>query len=290
MLDTIVPSRRRLARILSAAILTGLAAFFLASSASASPWSEVRYPSSGMTEVIGGPSNGCIGGADALPAAGPGYVSVRRYRNRYYGHPNLLRFITDLGRVEQRRHQGLVMIGDLSQPRGGRMSSSHRSHQNGLDVDIWLTLASSPDEAHRLMDHRSDPRSMVASGGRQVSADWGEAQRDLIETAARHPGVDRIFVNAAIKRELCRAATGDRSWLRKVRPWWKHDSHMHVRLSCPPGSMLCKPQAPVPPGDGCGKELSWWLSDEALHPKKGGSKRSTEPVMPAACSAVLHDS
>nr|WP_242482382.1 penicillin-insensitive murein endopeptidase [Thiocystis violacea] len=271
-------------------MLVAVVALSVATSVSATPWSEVRRPSSGMTEVIGGASNGCIAGAQTLPATGPGYVSVRRYRNRYYGHPELLSFIDDLGRSQARRGNGVLMVGDLSQPRGGRMSSSHRSHQNGLDVDIWFTLASSPAEANRLMGNRPDPQSMVAPGGRSVSRFWGPDQQALIESAARHPKVDRIFVNAAIKQALCQSATGERSWLRKVRPWWKHDAHFHVRLVCPPGSTQCKAQSPVPAGDGCGQELAWWLSDEALKPsKKGGGKPST-PSTPAACAAVLKDS
>ncbi|TCT21167.1 penicillin-insensitive murein endopeptidase [Thiobaca trueperi] len=255
----------------------------------ASPWGAITQPSSGAPQVIGATANGCIGGAEILPATGPGYVSVRRFRNRYYGHPNLLRFISDLGRAQQRRHDQLVMVGDLSQPRGGRMSSSHRSHQNGLDVDIWFTLAPSPAAANRLMDKTTDPPSMVRSDGLFVSERWGENQRLLIESAARHPAVDRIFVNAAIKRALCEETRGDRGWLRKVRPWRGHDAHFHVRLACPSDSPQCVMQDPLPPGDGCGADLAWWFSEEARKPSKGGAPTAPEPVMPAACQAVLRD-
>jgi penicillin-insensitive murein endopeptidase len=256
----------------------------------ATPWTEVAAPSGGPPEVIGGVSNGCIGGADALPETGPGYVSIRRYRNRYYGHPDLLRFVEDMGRAQQSRGERLIMIGDLSQPRGGRMSSSHRSHQNGLDVDIWFTLADSPAAARRLMDNRSDPPSMVQAGGRSVSAAWGPAQSSVIETAARHPDVDRIFVNAAIKQALCRnSVSTDRGWLRKIRPWWRHDAHFHVRLRCPAGNPDCESQAELTGDDGCGADLAWWFSEEALKPSKGGSGSKPEPQMPQRCSALLRE-
>lgn len=257
----------------------------------ATPWAEVAAPSSGPPEVIGGVSNGCIGGAEALPESGPGYVSIRRYRNRYYGHPELLRFVQDMGRAQQSRGERLIMIGDLSQPRGGRMPSSHRSHQNGLDVDIWFTLADSPAAAKRLMDDRADPQSMVRTGGRSVGAVWGPAQKSLIETAARHRNVDRIFVNAAIKQELCRTkSSSDREWLRKIRPWSGHDAHFHVRLRCPADSPDCESQAALTGDDGCGADLAWWLSDEALNRPKGGRPAAKpEPPMLQGCSALLRE-
>jgi len=255
----------------------------------ATPWAEVTTPSPGPTRVIGGASNGCVGGADALPESGTGFVTVRRHRNRYYGHPTLLRMVTDLGQAAARKQVGLVMIGDLSQPRGGRMSSSHRSHQNGLDVDIWFTLAPSPDAARRVMDNQPDPRSMVQPGGLEMSSAWGEPQRFLLETAARHPAVDRIFVNPGIKRALCREVQGERAWLRKIRPWRGHDAHFHLRIRCPADSPQCEPQGALPAGDGCGADLAWWFSDDARKPGKKKTEPQVEPAVPKGCMALLRD-
>lgn len=280
-------SYRRLgAAGLVAAIATGIW-WSPAPARAASPWAEVALPSQGPAESIGGAASGCVGGAQPLPESGPGYVSVRRARNRYYGHPKLVATLRELGTTVARRGGELMMVGDLSQPRGGRMPSSHRSHQNGLDADVWLTLASSPETARRLMDDRADPQSMVDPGGLSVSPAWGDDQRFLIETAARHPAVERIFVNAAIKRALCQSTTGDRSWLRKVRPWFGHDAHFHMRLRCPPGSPQCDPQGALPPGDGCGEDLAWWFSSEARSPFKKKGQPKTEPPAPSACLSLL---
>lgn len=282
-------ARRSLSeRIVPRPWIAGILVWVFAGAVHATPWAEVTAPSGGPPRVIGAVSNGCIGGAVALPETGPGYVSVRRYRHRYFGHPELIRFIEDLGRRQRARGDHLVMIGDLSQPRGGRMPSSHRSHQNGLDVDVWLTLVGSPAAASRLMDNRSDPRSMVQPGGLFVSEYWGDDQRFLIETAARHPAVERVFVNPAIKRALCRQAEGERAWLGKVRPWWGHDSHFHVRLACPAGSPACESQPRLGGDTGCGEELAWWFSDEARSPfKRGTGEVKAEPRAPAACLALL---
>lgn len=260
----------------------------LAAIAQASPWSKVKGTAPGPAASIGGPSNGCVAGAEALPAEGTGFVNIRRHRNRYYGHPDTVRLVKDLGRTLSKHTGELMMVGDLSQPRGGLMSSMHRSHQNGLDVDIWFSLTPSARSANKQHPENREPVSMVAPGGEDMGNAWGEQQLFLLKSAASDPRVDRIMVNPAIKRALCRSAGGDRKWLRKLRPWWGHDAHFHVRLKCPNGSSKCKQQAPVPTGDGCDKTLAWWFSDEARTPSKTSSqKRKASPPMPAACSTLL---
>jgi len=271
----------RTAACLSTLLLTA----GLALPAQAGPWGQVKTPSEGPTVVIGETSNGCIGGAQALPAEGAGYVSVRRYRNRFYGHPELLRLVTSLGQTMARRGSQLVMVGDLSQPRGGLMSSSHRSHQNGLDVDVWFKLAPSAAAANRDTAGTLDPPSMVSRDGETLGPLWGEEQRALLKAAADDARVDRIFVNPAIKRGLCQSER-DRGWLRKIRPWFGHDAHFHVRIHCPADAAQCEPQKPIPPGDGCGRDLDWWFSAEARKPLKPAGPRP-EPVMPAACRPLL---
>ena len=225
-------------------------------------------------------------GGQIPSSEGEGYVSIRRYRNRHFGHPELLRLVAGLGHTMARRGSELVMVGDLSQPRGGLMSSSHRSHQNGLDVDIWFMLAPSVAVANRDTAGPTDPPSMVSPDSEGLSPLWGEDQRYLLKTAAEDPRTDRIFVNAAIKRGLCRREV-DKGWLRKVRPWFGHDAHFHIRLKCPQDGSQCETQAAIPAGDGCGKDLEWWFSEEARNPKKRGAGARAEPVMPTACKPLL---
>ena len=103
------------------------------------------------------------------------------------------------------------------------------------------------------------------------------------------PDVERVLVNAAIKKELCRVAGKDNDWLSKVRPWYGHHDHIHVRLRCPADSPGCKGQPPVPESEGCGKELDYWFSDKVLRPVK--KFKPVKPMMladmPAACKTVL---
>src|SRR5262249_51802528 len=74
------------------------------------------------------------------------------------------------------------------------------------------------------------------------------------------------------------------SWLRKLRPWWGHDDHFHVRLRCPTGDAECQVQEPIPPGDGCGADLAWWFTEEARKPQP---RTSVKTPLPVACDAIL---
>ncbi len=101
----------------------------------------------------------------------------------------------------------------------------------------------------------------------------------VLRDAAQEPSVQRIFVNAAIKKALCREAKGDRSWLSKIRPWYGHDYHFHIRMACPPGSSDCKGQPPQDGGEGCGADdLAYWFKDSIIHPEAAERAAEAEPA------------
>ncbi|HEX6013505.1 MAG TPA: penicillin-insensitive murein endopeptidase [Geminicoccaceae bacterium] len=239
--------------------------------------------------VIGTYAKGCLAGGVALPAEGSGWQAVRLSRNRTWGHPALIAFVERLAVAARADGWPGLLVGDLAQARGGPMISGHASHQVGLDVDLWLTPM--PSRRLRVAERETFvPVSMLADGTRVADpARLTPAHVALIRRAARDPNVARIFVHPGIKQALCRVAGGDRSWLAKVRPWWGHDSHFHVRLACPPGEPLCRGQEAPPPGDGCGQDLAWWLGDEPWRPKPPGPppKPVTLADLPAECAAVL---
>jgi penicillin-insensitive murein endopeptidase len=254
-------------------------------------WSTVGYPLAGPPRVIGSYAAGCIAGAVALPLAGDGYQVMRPSRNRYYGHPALIGFVERLGR-RTAANGGRLLIGDLGQPRGGPMPNGHRSHQSGLDVDVWFLQQPRDRLLSRADVERIDMPSMIRpTAGMLNDSHWSPRYRDALKQAALAPEVERIFVNPIIKQALCNSET-DRGWLERVRPWWGHDAHFHVRLACPPGDDQCKPQQPFPPGDGCDADLAHWVRDivqAALSPRP---HRKPEPPsadrLPAACNAVLY--
>ncbi|HEV2575222.1 MAG TPA: penicillin-insensitive murein endopeptidase [Beijerinckiaceae bacterium] len=240
---------------------------------------------------IGFYSKGCLAGGTALPVNGDAWQVMRLSRNRNWGHPALVTLLERIARQAQR--EGVwngLLVGDMSQPRGGPMRTGHASHQIGLDADIWLTPM--PDRTlTRAEREQMSAVDMVRSDKLDVNASFSQRQVELIRIAAQQRDVERIFVNAAIKKAMCRMATGNRSWLAKVRPYYQHNYHFHVRMTCPAGVEGCTPQDPPPSGDGC-DQLDWWFSDAVLHPKPNPNWKPRPPLtmaqLPDACRAVLN--
>lgn len=220
----------------------------------------VKTPAPLEARAIGSYAKGCLAGATALPVDGPAWQAMRLSRNRHWGHPKLINLIQKLAK-DGREKDGWpgLLVGDLSQPRGGPMLTGHASHQIGLDADVWLT----PMPDRRLSNEERESMSaisMLADDATSVAREkWSEGHLNILKRAASYPEVERVLVHPAIKQVLCYAAEGDRSWLSKVRPYWGHHYHFHIRIACPPGSSDCVAQVPPPGDDGCGKELDDWL-------------------------------
>lgn len=261
------------------------------------PWGRVRAPSSGTEGPIGFYDAGCLDGAQGLPIDGRGYQVVRLSRNRRYGTPELLDFITRLGSESMDHGIGVLLIGDMSQPRGGPMPTGHASHQVGLDVDIWFML-----------DPRAQARPLTAEEREKISSIsfvdmnagtlnenlWSPKQAEMLKLASEIPNVERIFVNPSIKKHLCETLPPEEhGWLHKLRPWYGHNDHFHVRLACPASSTRCRHQEAVAPGDGCSlAELNWWFTPEERAKDKATESPTTTPrvlpELPNRCDAVLN--
>jgi penicillin-insensitive murein endopeptidase len=239
--------------------------------------------------AIGSYARGCVAGAVALPIDGETWQVMRLSRNRNWGHPALIAFLERLAkRVPEVNGWPGLLVGDIAQPRGGPMLTGHASHQIGLDADVWLTPM--PDaRLSRAEREQMSAVDMVRADRLDIDPSvWTSGQTALIRAVAREPEVARIFVNAAIKRALCREAGPDRGWLTKVRPMFGHNYHFHIRLSCPNGEEGCADQDPPPAGDGCGHELDEWFTPKMLHPKPGAPRTPmTLAQLPPECRRVL---
>jgi penicillin-insensitive murein endopeptidase len=262
-------------------------------------------PSKQDAMPIGSYARGCGAGLVELPETGPTWQAMRLSRNRHYGQPVMVQFLVDLSQEAKALGWGKgLYIGDISQPRGGPMTSGHASHQIGLDADIWwlapkrLNLSAKEREAISSIPMRSADQL-------SVTGNWGPKARALLKAAASDPRVDRIFVAAAIKIEICKTArAGDKKWLQKLRPVAGHDTHFHVRLKCPKGAKLCDTQTPTVAelsknGNGCDDTLMWWVTDylnppkgtkkpkDPEAPRKKGPREFTMADLPGQCKSVL---
>jgi penicillin-insensitive murein DD-endopeptidase len=277
------------------ALATCLALAALASMASASETAMSLFarkgtPSPHPAYSIGQASRGCLAGGVNLPETGPTWQAMRLSRNHHWASPQMLAFVEDLSRVAVRAGWRGLYVGDLSQARGGPVKG-HASHQTGLDADIWYTPAMRLDLS-RSQREKLGAISVRSRDQRSLNANWTQSHAMILEAAARDRRVNRIFVTAPVKLALCASAgPRDAAWLRKIRPWWGHDDHFHVRLDCPRGAPGCVDQDPMPPGDGC-QDAVWWVTDALLPPDPDAPKPKPKPPLtladlPPQCTEVL---
>ncbi len=235
-------------------------------------------PSRQTANPFGSYAKGCLAGGVRLPETGPTWQAMRLSRNRNYGHPSMIAFLKDLSAQAalQPGWAGLY-LGDISQPRGGPMTSSHQSHQLGLDADIWLHKATRMNLTRAERETLSST-TVRSKNLRSVTSYWSRQHMNILKAAASDPRVDRIFITAPAKIWMCENAKGNRKWLQKVRPYWGHHYHFHVRLKCPDGAAGCVTQTPTVSqlakgGDGCDDTLNWWVTAALDPPKVDPNKR-----------------
>ena len=253
----------------------------------------VETPSKQRAEPFSSYAKGCVAGAVQLAETGPTWQAMRLSRNRNWGHPEMIDYLKTLSAkaAQQPGWRGLY-IGDISQPRGGPMLSGHASHQMGLDADIWMLPAN--DLALSVTDRENiSSISMRRANGAYTNDKWTRQHHEILKAAAQDPRVARIFVFAGAKVQMCKDEKGDRAWLRKIRPWYGHHYHFHVRLSCPEGAWGCENQAPPPAGDGC-EDAEVWVKNILNPPKPDPNAPKPKPKppltlarLPNQCAAVL---
>ena len=290
-------------RILRSAGFAGLLALaqVFAPAASGEPIAKQLFGSKALPadmkpKAVGFYSKGCLAGGIALPVDGPDWQVMRLSRNRRWGHPDLIRIIEELSiKAKQDGWNGL-MVGDISQPRGGPMLTGHLSHQVGLDADIWFMPM--PDNRLTLEEREETSAISVLKPGTFYVDDalWTDAHMKLLRHASKFPEVQRILVHPGVKKKLCDTVTEDRAWLSKIRPFYGHHYHFHIRIRCPEGSENCRPQTEVGSSSGCDSSLAWWF-EEALKPKP--APKNAQPVkrkemrladLPPACNGILEAS
>jgi len=245
---------------------------------------------------LGSYAKGCAAGNVQLPETGPTWQAMRLSRNRNWGHPTTIDFIQKLSaKAAQLPGWNGLYIGDISQPRGGPMLTGHRSHQIGLDIDIWMLPANNLRLARRDREKISSV-SLRRAKGAYINDKFTRQHMEIMKAAAKDKRTARIFVFPGAKVAMCNAEKGNRKWLRKIRPWYGHHYHFHVRLACPKGARGCVDQAAPPAGDGCADAQKW--VNDILNPPKPKPRDPNAPKpkprreyvladLPAQCANVL---
>lgn len=258
---------------------------------------KIALPSKQRTAPLGFYAKGCLAGGIAIPVDGPAWQVIHLSRNRRWGTPDMIALVERLAR-EAKAEDGWngLMVGDISQPRGGPMLNGHASHQIGLDADIWLTPM--PSHTMSYEERETVPQASVLRSDmvRVDNRKWTTSHARLIVRAASYPQVERVFVHPGIKKKLCDTLEGsDRSVLNKIRPIYGHHYHFHIRMRCPTGTSGCEDQADPPVDSGCGKPLAEWLDKVRPRPevkptkpvKVARPKHMMLSALPDACAIVL---
>ncbi|MDA9274408.1 penicillin-insensitive murein endopeptidase [bacterium] len=256
----------------------------------------MAFASSQEPAAFGSYAKGCLAGGEQLAETGATWQAMRLSRNRNWGHPEMVDMVKKLSRVAARQPgwNGLY-VGDMSQSRGGPMLTGHRSHQIGLDADIWMLPAKNLNLS---VKQREEIPSISTrrSKGAYTNGSWTRAHHEIIKAAAKDKRTERIFVFPGAKVKMCADEKGNKAWLRKVRPWYDHHYHFHIRLACPKGARGCKNQNPPPAGDGCEDAQKW--VDDILNPPAPKPRDPNAPKpkprreykvadLPQQCTSVL---
>ena len=167
--------------------------------------------------ALGRPNRGRLAGGVELPAAGTHFVTVdpvtgtspnRAWRRN--GTDRLVEVLLAVAAEHAAAHPDAprLVVGDLSRPRGGPFGpeyggDGHRSHQNGLDADVYY------------------PRR---DGLERAPARVAQIDRRLAQEL-----VDR-FVRAGAQYVFVGPRTGLRGPRKVVMTLVNHDDHLHVRI------------------------------------------------------------
>lgn len=226
----------------------------------------ILLPLVSSAESIGKYQKGCQ--TEAVSYAFGGNVKrIFDDRDTAWGQKELIAVIEKVAKKVKEQSLGVLRLGNLSDKDGGNMHPHSVSHQLGLDADISFIV---------------DPKSPVKGAFKSVlDSKKKKVNRKLLtkesllvmKLFAQEANVERLLVHPLVKKEICERLPKEK-WMGKIRPWWKHDDHFHLRISCPKGNTECVPQNPPPDHDDCDSEAyHWWFSQEAEDIRQGRQKK-----------------
>ncbi len=208
------------------------------------------------SESIGYYSSGSLKNAESILDRGTKIHKLFLARKRFYGSLSIQDTISDAVDFINQKYPNaeLLQVGDISNKAGGACKE-HSSHQNGLDADIvYLTKNGQLQSQNAAYWEEDFVKNGIVSGNFHL-----ERNLELFKYLVMNHPISRIFVDEAIKKELCTYAKKNNLFndnetletLRRLRIEKLHSTHFHMRLKCPASDLNCTTQAEVPAGPGC---------------------------------------
>ncbi|MEM6959748.1 MAG: penicillin-insensitive murein endopeptidase [Myxococcota bacterium] len=211
----------------------------------------ILAPDAERSVSVGGPNDGRVERAVAMPDEGPGFrFNERRPTIARYGTGRMVRALIRAAMDVHESHGGEATFNDLGLERGGAIAH-HGSHRAGRDVDVLFYLTHE-GEPHRSVGAFLDPEGFgVDFRDLADPADDIHFRIDLPRTRAfvhallrrsdeEDLPVQRIFVVEHVRSMLiahARSAGGDEAMIERFamvtcQPGAPHDDHFHIRFFC----------------------------------------------------------
>lgn len=166
-------------------------------------------------------------------------------QKNYFGNYGTVEFLVKSSLLLNRIQSGIMLeIGDISDENGGLLPP-HKSHQNGLDIDVGYFFAGKNEHYYGM----NSVKGKGLANGFDKALHWKFFKSVM---TYYHDRIYFILVHPYVKQAMCAEAakTGDLvkgkdvdpivfHTLRRLVPERSHDDHFHVRLKCPTKDERC---------------------------------------------------
>ena len=210
-----------------------------------------------LSEPRGTANHGTLENGECLEAQGEGYMQLFRDVDHIWGTHEMITMLKETASEMNQKFPNRgdrLQIEDISAKNGGYIEH-HGSHETGQDVDLgYFKNDGIEHDPRRTGSKYATP---MVEGGRVSSNFDVERNWALVKTLHKHGNVQKIFMDTALKNQLCSYARSHNDYssninvLRSIRFVENHEDHMHVRLRCPPNARQCRNLPESPAGSGC---------------------------------------
>lgn len=204
----------------------------------------LAQPGQAESRSHGTPASGSLEGGVSLPASGEGFVTYSRLGNwtgRQYVHSRVLdALLATFSALHAAGRGRIFVVGETGWKSGGSFRP-HRTHQNGLSVDIFMPVV---DGTGRSVPMPTPPWRKFGYGlefdaagqGDGLAIDFASLARLISELGrqGRRRGleIERIIVAPEYVDRVLAAGRGELAPLSgrfQRRPAWvRHDEHVHL--------------------------------------------------------------